>query len=773
MFRKPWIRTCAVSIVIRCLVAPPAAGAVDIGGVEVSPDRLIAYVFAGHSNMEGYCGEMDTVPHPRAWYYNLDRGFTPARDPIGNKRKAPSPVMPFLKAMAARYPGYYFCAAKVTQAGAPLVETFFPGKKQHGELLACVDSLRGKCVIGGVLAMFGFVEGISDSLSRRFGDDALTFISLIRRKVNTRDLPVIWGRYESNADSTHAMVKRYGVYGRRIQMHIDSLPAEDSMGRTALTPPEPVPAEYFCDNHHYDQIGYALWSRFAANEIGARGWDFWADTAPDTCAPHPPCSLFLVRGDPWSVSIGWHRAVDDVFVTGYRVWVNGRQSGETLGHDTTYTAWGLTPHESYDFTVRAIDRAGNRSEPSPMLTVKAEYDTLPVPATDTVSLLTPRGGQVYMESDTMTVRWTGTVSASEPMLLSISADSARSWETIPASPIVTGANKVRFPLAEVGKDYTRRLCFLKIETASSSAVSPGEWCLAPQESRLSRGNPRPAGKLRLLRRADTAFTVAGASRPGELRFLYVEDTPIVYGISSSEFDTFTVDGLAPDTRYRLTLCRLNAEWKPAGACDTLRAKTHGGGRHGAPLFLESPGIEDTPNCSDMIPVRWSYNPDSVESVMIEVSSDSGRTWDLPISTALPASRREYLWDPTTVPPRLSGKTFMLRLTDYGGRFETTSEILTCRGDLPVGIRGPHDGIVPNLRYRGKTLRAALPRDAVSGRLELYDLAGRRVLEIKLSASRPNAVLDLTHVANGVHSVRFVYVHNDWKGCRRMMLVRTR
>ena len=90
-------------------------------------------------------------------------------------------------------------------------------------------------------------------------------------------------------------------------------------------------------------------------------------TVPDTVKPSAPSNL---RGStaPGSVVLNWDAATDDVGVTGYRIYRNGTQVGSVLGALTTFTHTNLQSGNS-DYSVRAIDGAGNLSDPSNTATV--------------------------------------------------------------------------------------------------------------------------------------------------------------------------------------------------------------------------------------------------------------------------------------------------------------------------------------------------------------------------------------------------------------------
>ncbi|NHF58980.1 fibronectin type III domain-containing protein [Flavobacteriaceae bacterium TP-CH-4] len=90
-------------------------------------------------------------------------------------------------------------------------------------------------------------------------------------------------------------------------------------------------------------------------------------TTADTQAPSAPVASNGAI-TPNSVELSWTASTDNTGVTGYNVYIDGAL-GSSLGNLLTYTATGLTEATSYDFTVTALDAAGNESAPSNVVTV--------------------------------------------------------------------------------------------------------------------------------------------------------------------------------------------------------------------------------------------------------------------------------------------------------------------------------------------------------------------------------------------------------------------
>ncbi len=90
-------------------------------------------------------------------------------------------------------------------------------------------------------------------------------------------------------------------------------------------------------------------------------------SAGDTQSPTAPTLSSTGQTDT-TADLSWSGATDNVGVTGYKVF---KDSGleATLGNVTTYSATGLTASTTYQFTVKALDAAGNESADSNSVTV--------------------------------------------------------------------------------------------------------------------------------------------------------------------------------------------------------------------------------------------------------------------------------------------------------------------------------------------------------------------------------------------------------------------
>lgn len=119
--------------------------------------------------------------------------------------------------------------------------------------------------------MYGFIEGqfkeSVDSLNTKI--DAL--ISYVRKDVGDPSLPVILGRYEQYCEKLKCPA--YHKWDEKIIAQINSMPA--IVKNLALTPFTPIPSEYYCDDHHYNALGYLVWAWDAVTKIQMNHFDFW------------------------------------------------------------------------------------------------------------------------------------------------------------------------------------------------------------------------------------------------------------------------------------------------------------------------------------------------------------------------------------------------------------------------------------------------------------------------------------------------------------------
>lgn len=110
----------------------------------------------------------------------------------------------------------------------------------------------------------------------------------------------------------------------------------------------------------------------------------------DTQAPTAPTNLAANASSSTRVDLTWSAATDDFGVTGYDLFRNGTLL-TVLGPVTSYSDTSVAPLTSYQYTLRALDAAGNISAASAAASVTTPPDTtLP-----SVSLISPVNGATF------------------------------------------------------------------------------------------------------------------------------------------------------------------------------------------------------------------------------------------------------------------------------------------------------------------------------------------------------------------------------------------
>lgn len=222
--------------------------------------------------MGGYCSALDTVEHPRVWYWNKDSGFVHPKDPLRPRwtNESGSPVIPFLKRMALLYPDYNFCGLMY---GCPCNQArhIFAEEDHRSYVTKRIKELKEHTIFGGIMMMYGFIEGQDYTEVHRLDTAIENLIFALRSAAEDSLLPVFLGRYEENGEK-----KEFGKYHKWDSEVIERI---KNVGRlyphVYLTPIRPIPASCFCDDHHYTQDGYKIWSEDACAILQLTNSDFW------------------------------------------------------------------------------------------------------------------------------------------------------------------------------------------------------------------------------------------------------------------------------------------------------------------------------------------------------------------------------------------------------------------------------------------------------------------------------------------------------------------
>jgi len=90
----------------------------------------------------------------------------------------------------------------------------------------------------------------------------------------------------------------------------------------------------------------------------------------DILPPSAPANLAGAAVSSSEINLSWSPSLDNVGVTGYRVYRNGIQIGTTT--DTSYADTGLSPATTYQYSAAAYDAAGNGSKISSAVPVRTQ-----------------------------------------------------------------------------------------------------------------------------------------------------------------------------------------------------------------------------------------------------------------------------------------------------------------------------------------------------------------------------------------------------------------
>ena len=162
-------------------------------------------------------------------------------------------------------------------------------------------------------------------------------------------------------------------------------------------------------------------------------------TVPDTTPPSTPLNVVAVATLD-SVTTTWTAAIDDVAVTGYRVYRDGLQIGTTTATVRTFTET-LVPVGSHTYNVAALDAAGNVSPQSAAAIANI------VSLLDTTAPTTPAGLQATAAGSSVTLVWTAATDNVGVTGYGVyrRTKGALAWTKIADAPAVTATTDVNVP----------------------------------------------------------------------------------------------------------------------------------------------------------------------------------------------------------------------------------------------------------------------------------------------------------------------------------------
>ena len=185
-------------------------------------------------------------------------------------------------------------------------------------------------------------------------------------------------------------------------------------------------------------------------------------TTSNTQAPTAP-SLSSSSKTETTIDLSWTAATDDIAVTGYKVYKDATLE-TTLGNVLSYQITGLTASTAYNFTVTALDAAGNESLVSNIVPITTE------------SASNNQGQELYVSNAASSVNetnsttgWLAVGGASSTIITSDSNESYVGSYSLKIEAVNGSYSRGHYSFdTEIGKDYA-----ITIHAKSTSPDNPG------------------------------------------------------------------------------------------------------------------------------------------------------------------------------------------------------------------------------------------------------------------------------------------------------------
>jgi len=124
------------------------------------------------------------------------------------------------------------------------------------------------------------------------------------------------------------------------------------------------------------------------------------NNSTDITPPSTPDNIRTTNITISTISFAWNAANDDVGVTAYRVYRDGSNTAFTTTTSLSFTVTNLSPGRRYEYSVSAVDAAGNESARSQVLSV-----TTPVPIDSTAPTTPSALRATSVSSNTVSLAW--------------------------------------------------------------------------------------------------------------------------------------------------------------------------------------------------------------------------------------------------------------------------------------------------------------------------------------------------------------------------------
>jgi hypothetical protein len=273
----------------------PDAGAISdpiqIQGQTIPPDKVVAFIHIGHSNMAGRATVPEALkpyfyaPDPRLWSFHwqdptsgsgLPFIWTPAIEPLSPDKETAGragPGMALLRAaQAMSHPDMTFVSIGHGRSGSlgGQCVAFRRDGLAYRVAMGPAVALRGKVTWGGIFVMLGASEadlaGRDDHL--QFGACLAGIAAEMREDLGDPNIPFLIGDWEEGASGP------FGPTGPTAQAIVPQLRMTPlNVARSVVIPADMLPMQ---DDHHFNMEGHKGWADRGMRLLKDHGWAPWA-----------------------------------------------------------------------------------------------------------------------------------------------------------------------------------------------------------------------------------------------------------------------------------------------------------------------------------------------------------------------------------------------------------------------------------------------------------------------------------------------------------------
>ena len=328
-----------------------------------------------------------------------------------------------------------------------------------------------------------------------------------------------------------------------------------------------------------------------------------ATTPADTTAPGVPGSFTATATSPTSISLSWTVSTDNVGVTGYRV----RRGGTLIGSPTglSFADNSRTPSTTYNYTVTALDAAGNESAAA------SASATTPAPPPDVIPPTIPGNLQALATSTTtISLSW----NASSDNVAVASYRVQRGGVTVAASVTSTTFNDV---------GLTPNTSYSYTVSAIDAAGNRSAESAAAQATTLSIPDTIPPTVPVNVVATPTSATTVNVSWSASIDNVAVSTYRVQRGgvtiAANVAGTTFSDANLTPSTNYSYTVSAVDGAGNRSVESTAAPATTPAAVDITAPTVPEN--LSATAASSTVVNLTWSAATDAIGVTSYRVQRD--------------------------------------------------------------------------------------------------------------------------------------------------------